>query len=195
MDLKAIIEILGVPGLMLGVFMLGSSPLGTIIPGDSMLVIAGILANQGIFNLGFMLLFFPLFVFAGDAVGYMLGKYVGPEVFEHNGKLFRKNELLRARKYLDNKGFESVLIIKFVPVVRTFLPLVAGALNMRKLTFLVVSFVGSSLWTWILLGLGYLLGNTIPNIEKLLTPVVILVVMLSLLHPMYNFIKAHRCKK
>ncbi len=195
MDLKNTIELIGIPGLMLAMFMVGSSPLGAIVPGDSLLVIAGVFAGQGILNFSFMLVFFPFFVFAGDVVGYMFGQLLGPEIFERNNKLFRKSGLMKARKYMDTKGFKLLVYIKFIPVIRTFLPPVIGALNMNKMTYFSVSLISSIFWIWILLSLGYILGNSVSNMRQLLIPILFLLAGMSLLHPAFNLIKTHRRKK
>jgi len=163
-------------------FFLFASPFGIVIPGDSMLVVAGLLSSQLFFNPVILIVCLPIFSILGDLVGFMVGKIVGPAVFERtNSKLFRKKYLNKAKKYLDENGTKKLILIKFIPIVRTFVPLVAGATNMKIKIFIFLSFFSSYIWVSLLFVLGYFVGSSIPGLEHHLLAVTILVVILSLI--------------
>jgi len=181
-DLTEIIKLLGYPGMGFLAFFLFASPFGIVIPGDSMLVVAGLLSSQLFFNPVILIVCLPIFSILGDLVGFMVGKIVGPAVFERtNSKLFRKKYLNKAKKYLDENGTKKLILIKFIPIVRTFVPLVAGATNMKIKIFIFLSFFSSYIWVSLLFVLGYFVGSSIPGLEHHLLAVTILVVILSLI--------------
>jgi len=181
-DINSLIQLLGYPGISFFMFSLFASPLGVVVPGDSMLVVTGLLSSEDIFNIWVMLVILPFLSFCGDLTGFIFGRLVGPSVFEHtHSRLLKKRNLQKAKKYLDENGSKKLVLVKFVPIIRTFIPTVAGATGMKKRVFVTLSIFSSLIWIWGLLLGGYFLGSIIPNLEHHLLPVTMLVLIASLI--------------
>lgn len=150
--LAVIATIFAESGLLIGFFL----------PGDSLLFTAGFLVHQDIFHINlhvFVLLLFLAAVF-GDSVGYAFGKKVGRKLFEReNTRFFRKENLVRAEEFYERHGAKTIVIARFVPIVRTFAPIVAGASKMPYRTFLSFNIIGGALWTASFTYLGYFAGK------------------------------------
>jgi membrane-associated protein len=169
---------------------------GFFLPGDSLLVTAGLLATQGYLNI--WELFFLLIVMAitGDAVGYHFGKYMGPKIFKKEKSIiFAKDHLLKAKAFYDKHGGKTIIIARFMPIVRTFAPIVAGAGNMPYKKFFAFNVFGGIFWVGSMLGLGYFLGKVIPNVSDYLHIVIAIVVLLSISPGIYAWINEKRLQK
>ncbi|MFO0971293.1 MAG: VTT domain-containing protein [Candidatus Saccharimonadales bacterium] len=165
-------------GLMVGFFL----------PGDSLLFTAGFLASQGFVNVH--LLAGTCFIAAviGDSVGYAFGKRVGPRLLKRpDGKIFKQKYIAQAEAFFEEHGKKTIILARFVPIVRTFSPIVAGLGSMNYRTFLSYNVIGGALWTLGITYLGYFLGNFIP--KDYLEPAIILVVLISLLPAFHHFLK------
>ena len=165
---------------------------GFFFPGESLLFTAGILASQCI--LDFYILA-PL-VFAGavlgDTVGYAFGKKVGPAIFtSENSLFFNKKNIERTRIFYEKYGTKTIILARFVPIVRTFAPIFAGVGQMRYRTFLAYNIIGGALWGLGVTGTAYYLGSLIPDLENYLVPIVLLIIVISLLPLALEYI-AHR---
>ncbi len=187
-------------GLMFIVFAETGLAIGFFLPGDSLLVVAGLVWRAKQLNLA--LLLFSLFVAAvvGDAVGYYSGRKLGPRIFSREKSLiFRPSHLRKAHEFYEKYGGKTIIIARFVPIVRTFAPIVAGAAQMSYRQFVVYNVVGGFLWVFSMVLSGYFLGSVVESafgikLEDHIEKVVVVVVALSLLPPVYEYLKARREK-
>lgn len=173
---------------------------GFFLPGDSLLVVAGLFAARG--DLNVFILLVSLFVAAvvGDAVGYYSGLKMGPRIFRREKSLlFRPSHLQKAQGFYEKYGGKTIIIARFVPIIRTFAPIVAGAANMPYRKFVVFNVVGGFLWVFSMILSGYFLGSILKsrfgiNLDEHIEKVVVIVVALSLLPPIIEYIKSRREK-
>lgn len=173
---------------------------GFFLPGDSLLVVAGLFAAKG--DLNVFILLITLFVAAviGDAVGYYTGLKMGQRIFTRQKSLFFKpSHLQKANEFYEKYGGKTIIIARFVPIVRTFAPIVAGAARMPYRRFVIFNVVGGFLWVFSMILAGYFLGSTLKSrfgidLDKHIEWVVIIVVALSLIPIVVEFIKARREK-
>ncbi|HKS27039.1 MAG TPA: VTT domain-containing protein [Pyrinomonadaceae bacterium] len=173
---------------------------GFFLPGDSLLVVAGLFAARG--DLNVFILLVSLFVAAvvGDAVGYYSGLKMGPRIFrKEKSLLFRPSHLQKAQGFYEKYGGKTIIIARFVPIVRTFAPIVAGAANMPYRKFVVFNVAGGFLWVFSMILSGYFLGSILKsrfgiNLDEHIEKVVVIVVALSLLPPIIEYIKSRREK-
>ncbi|KKU03344.1 MAG: hypothetical protein UX99_C0038G0005 [Candidatus Amesbacteria bacterium GW2011_GWB1_47_26] len=162
---------------------------GFFLPGDSLLFTAGLLASQGYFNFATLLLVtFPAAVL-GDNVGYWFGHKIGPKIFAREDSfLFKKHHLVAAQKFYEKHGTKTIVLARFVPFVRTFAPIVAGAAQMHYSTFMVYNLLGGFLWTIGLSSLGYFLGN-LPFIHSNYEIIILIIVFGSIIPVALHFFK------
>ncbi|HEX7178011.1 MAG TPA: VTT domain-containing protein [Pyrinomonadaceae bacterium] len=188
-------------GLVFIIFAETGLAVGFFLPGDSLLVVAGLVARAGRLNVAVLL--FSLFIAAvvGDAVGYYSGLKLGPRLFARKKSLlFRPSHLQKAHEFYEKYGGKTIIIARFVPIVRTFAPIVAGAAQMPYRRFLAYNVVGGFAWVFSMILAGYFLGTVVENafsikLEDHIEKVVIVVVALSLLPPVIEYLKARREKK
>jgi membrane-associated protein len=187
-------------GLIFIIFAETGLAVGFFLPGDSLLVVAGLFAATGKLNLAVLLS--TLFVAAvlGDAVGYYSGARLGPRLFKRQKSLlFRPSHLLKAQAFYEKYGGKTIIIARFVPIVRTFAPIVAGAAKMPYRNFVVYNVAGGFLWVFSMILSGYFLGNILKSrfgidLDENIEWVVIIVVTLSLLPPLIEYLKSRREK-
>ncbi len=173
---------------------------GFFLPGDSLLVVAGLFAARG--DLNVFILLSTLFVAAvvGDAVGYYTGAKMGPRLFKRPKSLiFKPSHLHKANAFYEKYGGKTIIIARFVPIVRTFAPIVAGAAKMPYRKFVVFNVVGGFLWVFSMILGGYFLGNLVERafgvkLDEHIEKVVVVVVLLSLMPPLIEYLKARREK-
>ncbi len=169
---------------------------GFLLPGDSLLLTAGLLASQGFLNL--FILFPIIFVAAvlGDNVGYFFGHRVGPPIFNRpNSRFFRREHLLRAKAYYDRKGHITVTAARFMPYIRTFAPIVAGAVSMEYRVFVLYNLLGGLLWGIGVTLVGFLIGyffGQVPGLDRYFTLLILVVMFVSALPAMIQVWKANR---
>jgi membrane-associated protein len=174
---------------------------GFFLPGDSLLVVAGLFAATG--QLDVAVLLSSLFVAAvvGDAVGYYTGAKMGPRLFRRQKSLlFRPSHLQRAHDFYEKYGGKTIIIARFVPIVRTFAPIVAGAAQMPYRKFVLFNVVGGFLWVFSMVLSGYFLGTLLRdklgiNLDEHIEWVVIIVILLSLMPPIYEYLKSRLERK
>ncbi len=189
-DLPELIKTIGYIGLFGMVFAETGLLFGFILPGDSLLFTAGILASQGYLNLAITLTVLFLATLIGDNTGYYIGRSLGPKIFTKEESLFfRKSHLEKAQAFFKKHGPKAIIIARFVPVVRTFSPTLAGVGKMPYRQFLSFSIIGALLWAVGLTLLGYSLGQVIPNIELYIIPGIILIVLASVSPFLYKIAK------
>lgn len=174
---------------------------GFFLPGDSLLVVAGLFAAAGKLNVAILLSTLFVAAVVGDAVGYYSGLKLGPRIFSRQKSLiFRPSHLLKAQEFYEKYGGKTIIIARFVPVVRTFAPIVAGAAQMPYRQFVMFNIVGGFLWVFSMILAGYFLGNIVESafgirLEDHIEKVVVIVVALSLLPPVIEYLKARREKR
>ena len=179
---ETLIETFGTLGLFLIVFAESGLLVGFFLPGDSLLFAAGLLASRGHLNFPLILVGCFIAAVAGDQVGYMFGNRVGPALFRRpNSRFFHRRHLEKAHRYFEKEGPKTIVLARFIPIVRTFAPVVAGVARMPYRTFVTYNVVGGFLWAIGVTTLGYVLGETIPDIDKYLLPAVAIIVALSLI--------------
>jgi membrane-associated protein len=173
---------------------------GFFLPGDSLLVVAGLFAAKG--DLNVFILLSTLFVAAvvGDAVGYLTGFKMGERIFKRQKSLlFKPSHLQKANEFYEKYGGKTIIIARFVPIVRTFAPIVAGAAKMPYRRFVIFNVIGGFLWVFSMILAGYFLGSTLKSrfgidLDRHIEWVIIIVVALSLIPIAVEFIKARRAK-
>jgi len=179
-----IVQTFGYAGLTALVFVETGLLIGFFLPGDSVLVTAGLLASNGAMNINIYLLGALLTVAAivGDTVGYHIGKASGPKLFtREDSLLFNKKHLVKAHEFYERHGGKTVVIARFMPIVRTFAPVVAGMGGMSYARFVTYNVLGAFLWVWSMLFTGYFLGRYVPGIDKHIDLVIVVVIFLSIL--------------
>ncbi len=195
LSLPALIEAAGYFGLFLIVFAESGVPIGFIFPGDSLLFVAGLLASQGIFSIVPLLCITTSAAIIGDSVGYATGAYAGPKLFSGTGFFFNERTVTRTQAFYEKYGASALILARFVPAVRTFVPIFAGVARMRYRTFLTYNVVGGVLWGTGVTTLGYLLGNTFPGIEHYVLPVAVGIIALSALPVAIELYQAFNAKR
>lgn len=155
---------------------------GFFLPGDSLLVTAGVFAAAGHLDLATLLLLVPLCAIVGDQIGYWIGRKAGDALYRREDSLlFRKRHLERAHNFYESYGGKTVILARFVPIVRTFCPPVAGAARMKYTRYLAYDIFGGCFWVGSMVLAGYFLGTVVPNINERIHWVIAVVVFLSLL--------------
>lgn len=195
-DMVEAIKAIGYLGLFGIVFAETGLFLGFFFPGDSLLFVAGILAAQGFFSLPLLLAGLFVSAFLGNLVGYWFGGYVGPKLFSREDSfLFRKSHLVKAQKFYEKHGPKTIVLARFIPIVRTFAPIVAGVAKMHYGTFVFYNFVGALLWSVGLTALAYYLGSLVEDIDKYLLPIVLLIIFLSILPGIIEYWRERQAAK
>jgi membrane-associated protein len=164
---------------------------GFFLPGDSLLVTAGVFAGAGQLKLASLLLLVTLCAIAGDQIGYLIGWRAGRSLYERrDSRFFKKKHLQRAHEFYETYGGKTIILARFVPIIRTFCPPVAGAARMNYRHYLLYDIVGGVSWVWGMTLLGFTLGRTIPNIDKRIHYVIAAVIVLSFVPAVYHAWKA-----
>ena len=155
---------------------------GFFFPGDSLLFTAGLLASQHILYLPILLAIIPVAAIVGDSIGYAFGKWVGPTLFYKEDSLFfSKKNIIKAERFYDKYGPRAIIFARFIPIARTFVPIVAGIGSMKYSTFITYNIIGGLLWGVGVTLAGYFLGSVFPASEKYLTPIIIGIIFISFL--------------
>lgn len=180
-NLQELIQAIGYLGLFGIVFAETGLLLGFFLPGDSLLFTAGILAAEGYLNIWLVCIVLAGAAIIGDSVGYSIGRRLGPRIFsKEESLLFNKNHLQKAQNFFDKHGPKTIIIARFVPIVRTFAPTLAGVGKMSYPKFLAYNIIGGLFWVLSLTLLGYWLGKTVDNVEAYILPGVILIILISI---------------
>jgi membrane-associated protein len=166
---------------------------GFFLPGDSLLVTAGVFAGAGQLKIIELLTFVTLCAIAGDQVGYWIGRKAGQRLYERrDSTFFKRRHLQRAHEFYQQNGGKTIILARFVPIIRTFCPPVAGAAKMNYRSYLAYDILGGVLWVWSMILLGFTLGRAVPNIDKKIHYVIAGVIVVSFLPALYHAWKAHR---
>ena len=182
MTLPALIESVGYLGIAAIAFAENGLLIGFFLPGDSLLFTAGFLASQGYLNFWWLIILLLFTSITGVSVGYAFGLKWGRRLFNRpNSRFFKQENLLRAEGFYEHHGAKTIILARFIPVVRTFAPIVAGIGKMSYGKFLSYNIIGGTVWVFGLTGAGYLLGKQVKNIDHYLLPIIGLIVVLSVL--------------
>ena len=192
LDPEKLLAAVGTIGLIAIVFAESGLLFGFFLPGDSLLFTAGLFAAQGKLNLPVILVGCFIAAVAGDQVGYAFGNRVGPALFRRpDSRFFKKEHVEKAQDYFDRYGSKTIVLARFVPIVRTFAPIVAGVGSMQYRTFLVYNVVGGFLWAVGVTTLGYFLGE-IEWVEQNLEIAILAIVGLSVLPIVFELVRGRR---
>ena len=194
-DLPALVQWAGYVGMTAIIFTETGLFFGFFLPGDSLLVTAGLLASQPDFGLNVYLLGLLLNVAAivGDNTNYWIGRTTSQRIlYRRESFFFRKRHVEAAHAFYEKHGAKTVVLARFMPIIRTFAPLVAGVAVMNYRTFLTYSVIGGTLWIWSMLFVGYFLGRYVPGIDQHIEKVILLVIFLSILPGIISWLKQRR---
>ena len=181
---------IGYPGLFAVVFLESGVFFGFFLPGSSMLFTAGLLATRGLFNPWALIALMWLAAVLGDSAGYWFGNTVGVRLFlRPNSTFFRRDYLERAKEFYDKHGVQTIFLARFIPIVRTFVPIVAGVVNMRYRSFLAYNVLGAIVWAAGVTFLGYYLGEKVPFVQTYLTPIIVIIIIVTCLPLLWEFRK------
>jgi membrane-associated protein len=160
------------------------------LPGDSLLFAAGTIASGlGVLNIYTLLFLMFVAAFVGDNCNYFIGRYIGPKVFSMNFRFIRKDYLERTHAFYEKHGGKTIIIARFIPIIRTFAPFVAGVGSMTYRRFIIFSILGNLLWINIFLWAGYLLGTNV-FIQQHFSQVTLLIIFVSLIPVFYGVIRS-----
>lgn len=190
LDPILIIKAVGVIGIILIIFAETGLFFGFFFPGDTLLFMAGIFASQGFFSIEILLIGCIVAAILGDSVGYWSGKKFGRKLFDRDsGFFFKKKRLRDTELFYEKHGKLTLVIARFVPIIRTFAPIVAGIGNMNYKTFISYNIFGGIFWVSLMLLLGYFFGGLIPNPDIYIIPISLLIIFLSFLPIIIKIIK------
>jgi membrane-associated protein len=198
LDPELLISTFGLLGVLAIVFAESGLLIGFFLPGDSLLFTAGLLVADGqyiSYPLWLVCLLITIAAIAGDQVGYLFGRRVGPALFRRpNSRIFKQENVLKAHEFFDKYGARSIVLARFVPIVRTFTPIVAGVSRMTYRTFVVYNIVGGVLWGTGVTVLGYFLGQ-IPFVSAHIEAILIGIVVLSVVPIVVEVLRGWRVKR
>jgi membrane-associated protein len=205
LDAKSLLASFGVIGIFLVIFAETGLLIGFFLPGDSLLVLAGLVAAVGRdsallqhthIDLWLLLVGLPIMAIAGAQTGYLIGKKAGPALFNKpKSRLFKPEHVEKAQAYFDRYGHKTIVIARFVPIVRTFANPMAGVAQMRTRDFTIYNIIGGVLWTICITMLGFVLGETIPSAENHLLLIEAIIIVLSLTPVAIEITRARRRKR
>ncbi len=192
-DLEGLIRTVGYIGLFAIIFAETGLFIGFLLPGDSLLITAGLIAQRGELDIVTLIIVLLVAAISGDATGYWIGYRAGARLFQReDSRFFKKKHLERAEEFYEKHGGKTIVLARFVPFVRTFAPSVAGAARMPYKTFAFYNVVGGVIWVLSMTLAGYVVGQAIPNVDLLLLPIIGGVVLISLLPPLYHVWRERR---
>jgi membrane-associated protein len=190
-NVPELIRIGGMAGLILIVFAETGLMIGFFLPGDSLLVTAGLFAAKGDLHITWLNVALIAAAIIGDATGYWIGYRTGKALYSRpNSFFFRREHLVRTHAFYERHGGKTIVIARFMPIVRTFAPVVAGAASMTYRRFAIYNVAGGIAWVLSMTLTGYYLGLAVPDIDKHIHIVVAVVIALSLLPAAISFIRA-----
>jgi membrane-associated protein len=163
------------------------------LPGDSLLFAAGAITAAANDTLNIFILWFIVFIaaFLGDTTNYWIGRYIGPRSFSINSRLFKKEYLERTQAFYNKHGGKTILLARFIPIIRTFAPFVAGIGSMRYSYFITYNIVGGFIWTALFTFTGYFFGN-IPFIRDNFSIVIIAIILISIMPPFVEYLRGRK---
>lgn len=192
-DLTELIQYIGYPGLFAIIFAESGTVIGFILPGSSLLFTSGFLASQGILDIRIIVPLVGLAAVLGDNVGYWFGAKIGIRLFERpNSRFFKREYLERTRRFYARYGTRTILFARFVPIVRTFAPILAGIVNMNYREFMIYNLIGGIMWASGISYAGYLLGETVPRSAEYIEIVILTIIVVTCIPLVREFWKQRR---
>lgn len=190
-NVSDIIQAGGLLAIALIIFAESGLLLGFFLPGDTLLLTAGLFAGKGKLPLGLLLVTVILSAIIGYQVGYHIGERIGPKLFKRrDGILFREEYIARTRAFLDRYGGATIVLARFIAHVRTFVSVIAGAGQMSRRPYLIYNVLGAVLWGGGITLLGYVLGSRVPNIDHYFFPVIIILLIIIYLVTVWGLAKS-----
>ena len=195
LDPMTIIKTLGLIGVFFIIFAESGLFFGFFFPGDSLLFTAGFLASQSLLDIKILVLGAFICAVLGDSVGYWFGVKAGPKIFNKDDSIFfHKKHIEEAQNFYNKYGNKTIFLARFVPIVRTFAPIVAGIGKMNYKNFVVYNIVGGFIWSFLITLSGYFLGRIIPGVDKYLLPIILVIIVVSFLPIAFETLKARNKK-
>ncbi len=190
LDPNSLVKDFGYLGIFITLFLESGVFFGFFLPGDSLLFAAGLLASQGHLNIVGLIFISVIAAILGNNVGYYTGKKAGPALFNRKKSfLFSPKRVAEAHTFFEKEGPQSLILARFIPAVRTFVPIAAGIAKMNYRKFLVFNGLGGLLWGVGVPILGYTLGKKVPSIDKYLLPIIFVIIILSALPVLLAYFK------
>jgi membrane-associated protein len=192
-DVRGLVQAGGYIALAIIVFTETGLMIGFFLPGDSLLVTAGLFAAKGDLNIFYLIGLLSVCAILGDATGYYIGWKLGPALFrKEDSLLFKKKHLIATHDFYEKHGGKTIIIARFVPIIRTFAPVVAGMANMSYRRFALFNIIGGIGWVVSMTMIGYLLVTIFPATEHHIEKVIIIVILLSLLPGVIEWLRARK---
>jgi membrane-associated protein len=194
-NLPDLVQWAGIFGLAAIVFSETGLLVGFFLPGDSLLVTAGLFAARNYLDIYWLVPALTIAAICGNTLGYFIGRVTGPRIFNRENSLFfNKKHAIRASRFYAEYGRKTIVLAQFMPILRTFSPVIAGVAGMRFREFFTFNVIGAFAWIWSMLGTGYFLGTYVPNIEKNIEIVIAVVIFVSILPAIISGLKARHSK-
>ena len=195
-NLPELVQWAGLFGLAAIIFSETGRLVGVFLPGDSLLVTAGLLAARGYLNVYALAPLLTVAAICGNSVGYFIGRATGPRIFSRENSLFfNKKHAIRAHEFYEKYGRKTIVLAQFMPVIRTFAPVVAGVGGMRFRQFITFNIMGAVLWIWSMVAIGFFLGSYIPGIDQHIEIVIVIVIFISILPGLISAYRTRRGKR
>jgi membrane-associated protein len=198
LDPNALLDNFGIWGLLLIVFAESGLLIGFFLPGDSLLFTAGLLAATGTiqFNVALLVALLIVCAFVGNQVGYFIGRKAGPALFNRpDSRLFKRENVDKAHRFFEKHGGMALVLARFVPIVRTFVPVIVGVAGMQRRRFVLFNAVGAVLWAGGVTTLGYILGDRVPWVQENLDVIFIVIVLISVVPLIIEFLKGYTARR
>jgi len=201
-DLIEFIKIVGTIGVLFVIFAETGLMIGFFLPGDSLLFTTGFLVASGVLNININLIALLIFLAAvlGNTTGYMFGRRLGPKVFKKpDARVFKQEYVQKAQAFYDKNGGKTIIMAQFIPIIRTFAPIVAGVSKMDYRKFILFNIIGATFWAAGVTYAGFFLGKMFENmgisIDQVLLPIVALIILLSITPPLFHVLKDKNNRK
>lgn len=196
LDPLFIIQSLGILGIFFVIFAESGLFFGFFLPGDSLLFVAGLLAAQGYLHIIPLLIGTFIAAVVGDNFGYAFGNKYGDRIWQkEDSLLFKKSYIKRTEEFYEKYGKKVIILCRFIPIVRTFAPIMAGVGKMNYRIFFLYNLVGAFVWTFSVTLLGYFLGKSFPQSENYLFPIILGIIILSFIPPFIEYLKNRKRKE
>ncbi len=195
-NLPELVQWAGLFGIAAIIFSETGLLVGVFLPGDSLLVTAGLLSARGYLNVYTLTPLLTAAAICGNSLGYYIGRTSGPRIFSRENSLFfNKKHAIRAAEFYQKHGRKTIVLAQFMPIIRTFSPVIAGVGGMKFRTFITFNIIGAFVWIWSMVGIGYFLGSYIPGIDQHIEIVVVIVVFISILPGLIGAYRGRRAKR
>lgn len=190
------IQYVGYPGIFLIIFAESGTVVGFFLPGASLLFTTGLLASKGVFDPWILIPLVTVAAILGDNVGYWFGNKIGIKLFQRpDSRFFRHEHLVQTQEFYEKHGAKAIILARFVPIVRTFAPIVAGIASMRYRTFMICNLIGAFAWATGVTSAGYFLGIRFPIIQEYMTLAIFVIVLLTMIPLIRDAWKARKINR